>query len=234
MDILKTNTMKNYFILFLGAALIIMAALMRVSFNQADKIKELNNLLGKERLEFNAIIGNNGAIIVSQEQTIASMEGIIQAGIVERDELKALNIKHLSTVVKLEQEIARLRFEAEYTSPPVIITVPADTSEYMRIPQGYAYNSRWMSFEGFVDRGGIVVDNFRMPNQVNFYIGTQRQGLFRPLKPVVIVENTNPHIATTRMENAIVLNKPPFYKRPWWHRLEGAAMLYGVYRISKL
>jgi hypothetical protein len=46
-------------------------------------------------------------------------------------------------------------------------------------------------------------------------------------KPIVVFQDQNPYTVVTDMNNLVIQQKPKFYKRPWWYRLEGGAMVLG-------
>lgn len=194
--------------------------------------EELAGLLDSTIHEFTVWVDDAGREIATQRQVIASLENAVAAGLVTNEELKELNIRRAQQIVRLEAEIKRM-LETDYTVPPIIIKDSLDF-EYIRIPQQFSFEDDWTEIFGTIHAQGVTIDDLTVFTETNIFTGYRRTGFFKPLEPVVTIRHDNPYMQTQAMENITFTQKPPFYKRPNWHRMEGAAVLYGILKLSNL
>ncbi len=196
--------------------------------------QELTQLLDSTIYDFEQYQAETGEIIQTQGQNIASLENAIAAGIIAKEELEKHNISQAEQIVRLKAEVTRLRMEATFPKPPVIIEKPSNdtiTDEFMRIPQEFTFKDEWMQFDGVVHREGVTLKDFNLKTETSIYTGYQKRGFFRRAEPVVIVEYTNPYMRGVAMENITIREEPPWYNRPNFYRLQGAAAMYLIFRL---
>lgn len=193
---------------------------------------ELQTLLSDTVNHYETIVTNQGKEISIQTQRVATLDNAIAAGLVREDELKEKNLKQVTAIIRLTQEVVRLNIVADITDAEVI-TITDTVSvmppgSYLKVPADFFYSDDWTLISGVILGHTIRVDNLKMKTQPSIFLGYQKAGFFKPLRPVVTVEDLNPYVSTIHMENVIIRQKPPFYKRPWWKRLEGAAIIIGA------
>ena len=193
---------------------------------------DLNDLYATNLKQYEIYVTDQGKKIGVQEQTIATLEDAITVGLVREDELKEKNLKQVTAIVRLTQEVVRLSIIADITDAEVI-TITDTVSEmppgsYLKVPADFFYSDDWTLLSGVILGHTIRVDSLRIKTEPSIFLGYQKAGFFKPLKAVVTVEDKNPYVSTIHMENVVIRQKPPFYKRPWWHRLEGAAIYFGI------
>jgi len=193
---------------------------------------ELQTLLSDTANHYELIVTDQGKQINIQTQKAASLQNALAAGLVREDELKEKNLKQLDHIIRLENRITML--EIEIALPDSNLVVVTDTvtvvppGSYLRVPTNFFYSEEWLRMTGVITGPQIVIRELQITTKPSIFIGYQKTGLFKPLRPVVTVENANPYLSTISMENVVIRQKPPFYKRPWWHRFEGMAIVIGT------
>lgn len=219
--------MKNL-ITVVGAALIgmLIAYFIWVRPQKAE-YNNLTELLDSTRTEFATYRNEKGREIATQNQTITSLQNALHAGVVEKEELEDHNLKLLESVTRLESQIKMLETQIAFKEP-VVIEVPAengvDLDTYLRVPQSFEYSDTWTLITGEVLSEGINLQELSITTGETVYMGYQKQGFLKKSQPVVIVEYDNPYMETITMDNVQITTPRPFYRRPWWHRGEGAVL----------
>jgi hypothetical protein len=229
---------KIQFLIGMGAAILIIAAMSLMAsmwLEARNDYNQLNELLADTVNHFEVIVTDQGKTISVQEQRVATLDNAIAAGLVREEELKEKDLKRLDYIVRLENEIAMHDISVDLPDSNLVVISETDTvcpeGVYLKVPADFFYSDEWAKLAGTVNGPDISIRELRMINKPSIFIGYQKQGFFKPLKPVVTVEDANPYVSTFHMENVSIQQKPPFYKRPWWHRLEGAALLFGAQAI---
>ncbi len=192
---------------------------------------ELQTLLGDTINHYEIVVTDQGKQINIQTQKTASLENAIAAGLVREDELKEKNIKQLDHVIRLENEIAMHDINIDLPDSVVVVTDTLSVlppGSYLKIPTDFFYSDEWLKLDGIILGQHIAIRELRITTKPSIFIGYQKAGIFKPLRPIVTVEDANPYVSTVSMENVVIRQKLPFYKRPWWHRLEGAAIIIGA------
>ncbi len=75
------------------------------------------------------------------------------------------------------------------------------------------------SLNGFLEASmtvsdtGVTIDSLKVFNEMTIKLTRKRVGLFKT-KPIISVENTNPYLQITGLNNVIIENKKRFYERP--------------------
>ncbi|KKN85462.1 hypothetical protein LCGC14_0277810 [marine sediment metagenome] len=198
---------------------------------------QLQELLSDTINHFEVIVTDQGQEIYIQDQKVASLENAIAAGIIEKEDLKNKNLKQIDHIIKLENQIVFYEELIAEVDTPNIVTVDSvdcpDIAEgtYLKVPSTFTYSSEWISLNGIVYGATVGILDLTIKQESTIFLGYQKTGLFKPLRPVVTIEDANPYVRTVKMHNVTIQNKPPFYKRPWWHRLEGAIIMLGTQAI---
>lgn len=226
---------KDYILSALSVIVIAVAVVFFVRWNneRRDRI-QMENLLSTAINQYETIITNKGQEINIQAQTIATLENVLAAGILEKEELKEKNLKYISHILKLENKIVFYEeliatMDTSSTVVEVTDTCPEiDPGTYLKVPAKFIYADEWVSFAGTIYGSTVGMRDLTITQKPTILLGYQKAGWFKPLKPVVTVEDANPYVHTVAMNNVKIYKKPPFYKRPWWHRMEGAALVIGA------
>lgn len=196
---------------------------------------ELQTLLGDTINHYEIVVTDQGTKIATQVQKAASLENAIAAGLVRESELKERNIRQLDHIVRLENEIAMYEINIDLPDSNVVVVTdtnaPVPEGTYLRVPADFFYSDEWTLLAGTITGPGIAIRELRIKTEPSIFIGYQKAGFFKPLIPVVTVEDANPYVSIVAMQNVTIRKKPPFYKRPWWHRFEGMAIIIGTQMI---
>ena len=192
---------------------------------------QLQELLADTVHHFEVMVTNQGQEISIQDQKVASLENAIAAGIITQEELKNKNLKQVDHIIKLTNRIVFLEELVAEVDTPNVVTIDSvdcpdiDPGTYLRVPAHFIYQSEWVSFAGIIYGETVGLSGLSIKQESTVILGYQKTGLFKPLRPVVTIEDANPYVHTVKMHNVTIQNKPPFYKRPWFHRFEGMALV---------
>ena len=154
-------------------------------------------------------INENGERLIEQQQIIMSQDDAIASGLLEIEKLKEVN-SQVSVVTN--------------TIIDTIVVSHVDTviqqingNAYLKLPQQYSFNDDFMNFKAEINEVGLSVDNITIFNETTVTIGKEKQGLFKPLKPVVKIKNTNPYMNTMSVQNVVIEKKTNLIhdKRAW-------------------
>jgi hypothetical protein len=226
-------------LIVLGIAVVSLFLVLFGTIKNLRQEQELSTLLKTERDEYMQKTTTLSGQVVSQVQEIGSLKNLVESGALREDELRKLNLKYLDVLVKFKGinkiDSVLARFDRLPVFLDTVIVHDKDTFSFMRIPQGFSKIDDWVAIQGNVTRKGVLFDSICFKNDFTLGIGYEKPGFFKPLVPVVRIKSQSPYFDVTSMDNAIVRDKPPFYKRAWWHRLEGAAAVIGAgYAIKQL
>jgi len=154
-------------------------------------------------------INENGERLIEQQQIIMSQDDAIASGLLEIEKLKEVN-SQVSVVTN--------------TIIDTIVVSHIDTviqqingNAYLKLPQQYSFNDEFINFKAEINKVGLSVDNITIFNETTVTIGKEKQGLFKPLKPVVKIKNTNPYMNTMSVQNVVIEKKTNLIhdKRAW-------------------
>lgn len=175
-------------------------------------------------------VSQQSAVILTQRQAL-------EAGLLEREQLKALHMKAVNTNVSLQAEIHVLRDSLKALPQTIFITVKDTTgiaAHYVKIPftllnvqESYLQLSAGMT----VNRNAWF--DLTIPvSKFDVTVGWQRDGWFR-LKPVGTVVTDNPYITVKQMEVTVIDRPKKWYDRKWLYVVGGVMIDEGVRRVFK-
>lgn len=211
-------------LLIIGGAIFVNIKLKQ----KADEIIRLKF----ENAKYETLIAKNGETITRQEQNIMTLKQAKDLAEDEIKSLKALGVKNASTIVWLTTENKRLKLEASYVTPPDTIVIPGPSpdisSTYLKVPAPFHYlNDPWIVIRGTVKSTGVTIDSTIVYSKPSITLGWST-GFLKKSKPIVVWKDKNPYTTVLDMNNIVIQSKPKFYQTPMWHRLEGAAILFGI------
>ena len=93
-------------------------------------------------------------------------------------------------------------------------TLSADSSSSKKF--SYQDPKDWFTLAGMVTKQGVGISEMSVRNKYHITIADKKVGFFKAPKPSVILINENPYTTTEKMNNLVIENKSPFYKRPWF------------------
>lgn len=200
--------------------------------DQKAKDAEISRLATENQTFQTIHIGDN-EIISRQEQRIVDLESAERANLIDLRALRAKGVKDIQAIVELKTEVARLKLEASYTKPPVIIhdTVLINgkptVNDYLRVPLAWNFSDRWLKIDGVVKTTGVTIDSLFSYSEPSIILGWST-GFLKKSKPIIVFEDKNPHNMVKDMSNVVIYKKPPFFQRPWVNRVEGMLMILGA------
>jgi len=192
--------------------LILLALLCYYAIGQNSKYSNYRQqmaLFDLKEQKYLETIDENGARLIEQQQIIMSQDDAIASGLLEIEKLKEVN-SQVSVVTN--------------TIIDTIVVSHVDTviqqingNAYLKLPQQYSFNDDFMNFKAEINEVGLSVDNITIFNETTVTIGKEKQGLFKPLKPVVKIKNTNPYMNTMSVQNVVIEKKTNLIhdKRAW-------------------
>ena len=193
--------MKNNIIILVLTSLLVFTLV-----GYCKKIKEVNNLQETTQLksqEYKIRINKKGIKIAEQEQLILTQKQALNNNLIKD---KKVNTKvEIKTVTKIE------KIYVPYIDTIRDTIVKDSIGIYPRIAKS--------SLNGFLDASmtvsdtGVTIDSLKVFNEMTVKLTRKRVGLFK-IKPIISVENTNPYLQITGLNNVIIENKKRFYERP--------------------
>jgi len=233
--------------LIIGAVIAVLLLTIVTGFfigrhNQRIKDTEIVRL-ANENQTFVNIITKNKEYITQQDQRIVTLQMAKDALLINVEELKAKGIKDVSVIVKLNTEITRLKLEASYTEPPVIIHDEApvhdahgipQVNDYLKLPQNWKFEDKWLNIDGTIRATGVIINKLVNYSEPSVTLGYSKKFLKKPV-PIVVFEDKNPYNVVKDMSNVVIINEPPFYKKPWFYMMEGVAVtIVGAWTVNQL
>lgn len=229
----KKSIIHDIKYIIIGVLIIVVLVLaMRWKEARADHT-QLQSLLNDTIHHYEMVVTDQGTELNRQVQTVASLENAITAGLIDQDKLKNANLKLVSHVIELQNEIVFLEeLVANVDSASVIIvddtsTAPA-AGTYLKVPANFTYSDEWVSLAGTVYGATVGIRDLTLRQEPTIFIGYQKAGLFKPLIPVVTIEDSNPYVHTVAMHNVKITQKQPFYSKAWFHFVGGAVSMVAV------
>ncbi len=159
-----------------------------------------------ENQAFSEEIIKDGQKMAEQEQLIVSQKQAIDAGLI-----KIKNLKNVKSQVRVETITQVDSFFVAFEAKD---TLSADSTLSKKFT--YQDPENWFSLAGVVTEQGVGVSELSVRNKYHITIADKKVGFFKARKPAVILINENPYTKTEKMNNLVIENKSPFYKRPWF------------------
>ncbi len=204
--------------------------------NLLDQVSELQ--LGEK--QFKTKLLQDSSTIASQTQTILSQDEAIKLGLIKLEG----DIKIVQSQVRQKQSIT-----IDSVAVPFLPEHFADTTGWMVkirqgdsskasldsllansiiIPRKFSLKNDWYSFDGKVQRDGLLLDSLSITNESSVTIGWKKSGFLGLSKePMVEIKNTNPYLSVTKMSNVVVKKKKGLFQNPiFW---TGLGLLGGTF-----
>jgi len=125
--------------------------------------------------------------VAQKESVIASQRALIHEGVLAKEELKALKIKHLSEITKLSTELDIMLDSIKHTG---VISEPCPEEDYMPalyLPFRFREVNKYLNMTGEFDEEGIMSLNLSVPTNIDVYVG--RDSRTDAYKAVVTTDN---------------------------------------------
>lgn len=223
--------------IFIGL-IIALSILSFISIQSCNHNKEnaiiANLKLNKDSATFTEKLDKLGNAYIQQEQTIATQEEAIKAGLISQEELKAKNIKDVNSIVRLTQKInilndSILKYKNDSNNIITVIdTTTHDTTNYLKLPNSVSSVDKWLSFHGSILKEGFRIDSLQLINDQTIIIGNSKKWFLGKNIPVVDVQNSNPYFKVNKMSNVVIEYKTPWYQKNVTWFIVGAVATYFI------
>lgn len=227
--------------LWIAVAIIFLLLIWKACQLQNEKDNLLNQVselqLGEK--QFKTKLLEDSSTIATQSQTILSQDEAIKLGLLKLEG----SIKIVQSQVRQKQII-----NIDSVAIPYVPENFADTTGWMVkikqgdsskasldsllansiiIPKKFSLKSEWYSFDGKVQREGLLLDSLAIKNESSVSVGWKKAGFLGLSKePIVEIKNTNPYLSVTKMSNVVVKKKKGVFQNPiFW---SGLGMLGGI------
>lgn len=192
-------------ILLLAVAILLFLKSCSV-ISENNKLKQQVAVMKSENQAFSEEITKDGQKMAEQEQLIVSQKEAIDAGLI-----KIKNLKNIKSQVRVETITQVDSFFVAFEDKD---TLSADSTSSKKF--SYQDPKEWFSLAGVVTKQGVGVSEMSVRNKYHITIADKKVGFFKAPVPSVILVNENPYTSTEKMNNLVIENKSPFYKRPWF------------------
>ena len=146
-------------------------------------------------------------IILSQKQSL-------EAELIEKERLKALNIKRLDQIASLNAEIITIRNNIPIADTIKIIkTVETGPRKYIQVPFKNKYNDRYINLTTYINDNGTWGFDIYQPLDLTITSGQKRTGFFKT-EPTVFVDTPNPYVTINDIQYVNINEK----KLKWWQQ----------------
>jgi len=171
-----------------------------------------------ENKEFKEDIDEKGDKILSQEQVILTQKEAIRTGLVELD-----NFKKLSNQIKIVTDI---KIDTIVITNHDTLVTYVNGFNYLKLPVHYAYNSEFLNLDVDISVDHLSLNSINILNESKISLGYKKQGLFKPLIPVIEITNSNPYIKTNSIQNITIVEERRLIDDKKF--LIGIGMLFGL------
>jgi hypothetical protein len=171
-----------------------------------NKLKQENAVFKSENQVFTEEILKDGQKMAEQEQLIVTQKEAIEAGLI-----KIKNLKNVKSQVRVETITQIDSFFVAFEKKDSLSPVSDSINKF-----SYKDSKDWFTLSGAVTPSGVGITEMSVRNKYHITIADKRVGFFKAPKPSVVLVNENPYTRTEKMNNLVIDNKSPFYKRPWF------------------
>jgi hypothetical protein len=171
-----------------------------------NKLKQENAVFKSENQVFTEEILKDGQKMAEQEQLIVTQKEAIEAGLI-----KIKNLKNVKSQVRVETITQIDSFFVAFEKKDSLSPVSDSINKF-----SYKDSKDWFTLSGAVTPSGVGITEMSVRNKYHITIADKRVGFFKAPKPSVVLVNENPYTQTEKMNNLVIDNNSPFYKRPWF------------------
>lgn len=136
------------------------------------------------------------------------------------DDLKRLKLKKPSNITKITTKTVIDTFVVEHTE-----RIPCDTFTLVQFVDSTHYKINYTLTES-----SMTFNNISVPNRQQIIVAEKKNGMFKKNEYSVVVENSNPYMMVTGVQNYTIKVETPIYQR--WYVTAGAGFL-GGYFVSR-
>lgn len=195
----------------------------RVRNAQYDELSQLTDVMTIYQVELNGREQN----IYEKNQLIASQKEVIDAGLIEKDLLKALNLKKASQITKLTADLAAYKDSIDLSGDSIVFVTDTIVGSgegkniYVEIPFSWRYTDEWLTLNTGIDENKQGWFDIKAPTFFTIVLGG-RDG-----KKITAVTTINPYVSVTDF-NVIKLREERWYYKPAVPAIGGAIGGFGL------
>jgi hypothetical protein len=193
-------------VIFIFGLLILFLAKSCSIILENNNLKKQVAVFKSENQAFSEEIIKDGQKMAEQEQLIVTQKEAIEAGLI-----KIKNLKNVKSQVRVETITQIDSFFVAFEKKDSLSPVSDSINKF-----SYKDSKDWFTLSGAVTPSGVGITEMSVRNKYHITIADKRVGFFKAAKPSVVLVNENPYTRTEKMNNLVIDNKSPFYKRPWF------------------
>lgn len=201
---IKSQTIKIAMYIINILVIIVIAYFIFSYFVKNDKIEILNHELKITKDDYNQIIAEKNANIISFKNLNKHLGD-------KYDSIKDVlsNIEKPEIITEYKTKIIYDTIRERHDS----VIYVGDTKQYF-----FNINREFLKMNGFVDTLGININNITIPNEMTFIYSNNASK--------VTVINSNPNIKVDKLESYIPIQKDKWYDK--WYIYAGTGLFAGV------
>lgn len=207
------------------SVLVVLGLLYAVYSFMKDKMDSRVDTLSTQLYQSEQLVRNYKISVGSLRETVAETRLIVvgkDSEILnlkeERERLRALNIKNVSVIGRLEAQVNVLKDSIVPEGPNIPAKKPwtsflpvsgGGDKPMLPLPVSYATSDEWMGMSANINSKGVAQMLLTMnPVDLNFVLGEKKTGFLRR-EPTAVVTTPNPYITFDQSNFAIVDNRKP-------------------------
>ena len=224
--------LKNYIII--GVLIAIILLLGWGVLNMRGELKNYQNQISKFELgeqEYITKLDAQGRELNEQSQVILTKDQAIKHGLLEIDRLKKVQ-SQVKVITRTQVDSILIPFIDSVDKHILVV----DSINYLPIPKSFSLTDKWYSFDGVINKQGILMDSISFVNDIRITLGYKKQPFIKDLfsKPIPIVDvlNQNPYTEVTGLQNVVIEERKKFYhKKGFW---AGVGFVGGIFVATQL
>ena len=135
-------------------------------------------------------------------------------------DLKRLKLKNPTSITKVTTNTIIDTFVVEHTEK-----IPCDTFTLIKFVDSTHYKINYT-----LTQSAMTFNSISIPNKQQIIVAEKKNGIFKKNEYSVVVENSNPYMMVTGVQNYTIKVETPIYQR--WYVTAGAGFL-GGYFVSR-
>jgi hypothetical protein len=146
------------------------------------------------------------------EQEVLTLKDALNRGLVEKETLKALNLKYISEVTTLKGQVRILKDSLDHNGDVFIIndcdSITQDTTNAIKLPFSFEEHNKWYQLDGMFNNQGKLDILLTVPLEIDVYTGYNKA--YKEYQ--AIVTTPNPYVSFNGVRSLKMdLQKPKIY-----------------------
>jgi hypothetical protein len=197
-------------------AVVIAIIFWRMGVNHAQEVDALNTRLWEANQDirnYEIMVDNLAEHASETELLLVDKDSEIFQLTEEKERLRALNIKRVNAIARLEARISVLEDSIKPTGPNVpakppwtvfVPTVEDEGGPALPLPASFEFKDEWMRLYADINTQGMGTLGMDMKDiDLNIVLGEKKVGLFKR-EPVAITTTSNPYVGIAEQNVALV------------------------------